>query len=279
MFLKLMYITNHPAIAFIADKYFVDRIFIDLEKNGKEKRQPQMNTVKSNHHLSDINIIKNVVTSSQVLVRVNPLFEGSKQEIDEAIDRGADIIMLPMFRTYDDVEKFRDYVNGRAKTLLLLETRDAENSLDKILTLSGIDEIHIGLNDLHIDYKLKFMFELLSNGTVETIAKKISATGIPFGFGGIARLNSGLISGKNIIAEHYRLGSQMAILSRSFCNTELIHDLSIIDNTFRIGIHEIRNYEKEIQKQDSSFFLENKAYVNSKVIDVINKIKTKVHAS
>lgn len=37
--LKLMYITNVPEIASIADRAGVDRIFIDLERYGKEERQ------------------------------------------------------------------------------------------------------------------------------------------------------------------------------------------------------------------------------------------------
>ena len=37
--LKLMYITNNPQIALIAQKYGVDRIWVDLETLGKEERQ------------------------------------------------------------------------------------------------------------------------------------------------------------------------------------------------------------------------------------------------
>ncbi len=37
--LVLFYITNQPEIALIAEKYGVDRIWIDLEYLGKENRQ------------------------------------------------------------------------------------------------------------------------------------------------------------------------------------------------------------------------------------------------
>ena len=47
MALQLMYITNNPQIAKIADDTGVDRIWIDLEQLGKEERQKGMNTVKS----------------------------------------------------------------------------------------------------------------------------------------------------------------------------------------------------------------------------------------
>ena len=49
MALQLMYITNNPQIAKIADDTGVDRIWIDLEQLGKEERQKGMNTVKSKH--------------------------------------------------------------------------------------------------------------------------------------------------------------------------------------------------------------------------------------
>ena len=44
--LKLMYITNNPKVALIAQKYGVSRIWIDLETFGKEERQKGINSVK-----------------------------------------------------------------------------------------------------------------------------------------------------------------------------------------------------------------------------------------
>ena len=43
--LKLMYITNDPDIAKIADETGVDRVWIDLEVNGKEQRQKNLDNV------------------------------------------------------------------------------------------------------------------------------------------------------------------------------------------------------------------------------------------
>ncbi len=47
MALSLMYITNNPQVALIAENTGVDRIWIDLETLGKEEGQKNMNTVKS----------------------------------------------------------------------------------------------------------------------------------------------------------------------------------------------------------------------------------------
>ena len=38
MSLKLMYITNRPEVAVIAEQYGVDRIFVDMEYIGKADR-------------------------------------------------------------------------------------------------------------------------------------------------------------------------------------------------------------------------------------------------
>ena len=72
MSLKLMYITNRVDVALIAEKYGVDRIWVDLETLGKEERQKNMNTVKSNHCVEDIRTIKPYLSQSEMLVRVNP---------------------------------------------------------------------------------------------------------------------------------------------------------------------------------------------------------------
>mgnify|MGYP000952641798 CR=1 FL=1 len=224
MALNLMYITNNPEIAEIGENCGVDWIFIDLEINGKEARQGNLDTVISHHKIDDVKKVKNVLKKSKLLVRVNPIFEGSKFEISKVIDDGANIVMLPFFKSKDEVETFVKYVDKRSKKMLLLETPEAAENIDDILNVDGIDYIHIGLNDLHLGYGMKFMFELLADGTVERLCNKIKCRGIPYGFGGIAQLGKGDLPAEKIIAEHYRLGSSMVILSRSFYNIKLLKD-------------------------------------------------------
>ena len=247
--LKLMYITNNPEIAVIAEDAGVDRIFIDMEFIGKDARQGGLDTVQSHHTIQDIKNIKEVVHQAEIVVRINPIHEGylgymdSKEEIDAAIDAGADILMLPYFTMPEEVEKFVEYVDGRVGTLPLIESAKAVERLDEILKLKGIDQIHIGLNDLSLDLGKKFMFEILADGLVDDVCKKIKEYQIPFGFGGFGRVGQGMLPAEKIIKEHYRLGSQCAILSRSFCNTSMITDLEEIRSIFDEGVKEIRDYE------------------------------------
>ena len=165
MSLKLMYITRGPQVADIAQKTGVDRIFVDLEYIGKDLRQGGMDTVQSKHTLDDVKCIARVLTSAKLLVRVNPIHDASssycssEDEIDMAIENGADILMLPYFKTIKEVERFVSCVGKRAKTMLLIETPEAVEILDEILEIKGIDELYIGLNDLSLGYGKKFMLD------------------------------------------------------------------------------------------------------------------------
>ena len=268
MGLKLMYITNNPQVAVIAQKYGVDRIWVDLETLGKEERQGHIDSVKSHHSISDIKKIVPLLNQSEMLVRVNPLNQNSEQEINAVIDAGADLIMLPMWKTVADVQDFLKIVAGRCKTVLLLETKEAVECLDGVLQMEGIDEIHIGLNDLHLSYKKIFMFELLSNGTVEEICKKISKYDIPYGFGGIARLGYGELPAEKIIQEHYRLGSTRAILSRSFCNVQQFSSLTEIEEVFAKNMQILKEYEIQLKNCSEEDFEQNR----KSVVKIVNNI-------
>ncbi len=284
--LRLMYITNDPDIARITENAGVDWIFVDMEFIGKDNRQGGLDTVQNHHTIEDIKTIRKAISKSKVLVRVNPIhgvqkdgYFDSEDEINAAVEAGADIIMLPFFHTLQEVSNFIGFVknannryNRDVKTCLLLETPEAAILIDEILNINGIDMIHIGLNDLHLAMGMKFMFQLLTDGIVDQLAKKIQAKGIPFGFGGIAGLTGGALPGSYILKEHYRLGSSMVIIGRSFCNTKIVTDLDEIRKIFKNGIHEIRQLEHEAQ-QAVDYFNNNHSAVVEKVNDIVNKQK------
>lgn len=272
MALKLMYITNDTEVARIAEDAGVDRIFLDLETIGKQERQGGMDTVQSRHTISDIAIIKDVLKKSELLVRANPIHPGTEQEIDQIIAAGAWIIMLPYFKTKEEVERFLACVNGRAKTMLLFETPESVELADEILELDGIDEVFIGLNDLSLGYGKSFMFTLLSDGTVEELCLKFRKKGIPYGFGGIAAIGTGTLPAEAILKEHYRLGSSAVILSRSFCNYEKISDRNEVKEIFDRGIQEMREKEREIETY-SKYFFDNIKLVKEKVALICDAIE------
>lgn len=272
MSLKLMYITNDANVALIAQKYGVDRVWIDLESLGKEERQKGLDTVKSHHSINDIRIIKPLLTSSEMLVRVNHWFDGSIEEIEEVINAGADIIMLPYWKTIQEVQGFINAVAGRCGTTLLLETKEAVEIIDDVLKIPGVDEIHIGLNDLHLSYGLDFMFELLTNGIVEKLCKRFREARIPYGFGGISKIGDGAVPAEKIILEHYRLGSTRAILSRSFCDNSKIKSIEELDMTFRSNMAKLREFEEQASEATDETYKNNR----EELIDAVGKVVAKV---
>ncbi len=271
--LKFLYITNHAEVARIAEACGVEYIVVDLEILGKEERQRNRSSVISRHTLEDVRRIRGALNQAKLLVRVNPIHERSREEVDQVIASGADMVMLPYFKTPGEVEAFLSYVGGRAVTCLLWETVEAVAHIEEILALPGIDRIHIGLNDLHIGRGMRFMFELLGDGTVERLCHRFRAAGIPYGFGGIARIGQGDLPAEHIIAEHVRLGSDMVILSRSFFTLRAGNAMEACMEEFRQGVEAIRAYEKILETRDAAFFEENQKIVQEKVAAIVDKIR------
>ena len=209
------------------------------------------------------------------MVRINPWNENSPQEIESVIEAGSDVIMLPYWKSNQEVRNFIQNVNGRCKTSLLLETKEAVECVDEVLSNGGFDEIHIGLNDLHLSYGLTFMFELLTNGVVEELCDKFRKADIPYGFGGIAKLGEGLLPAEKIIMEHFRLGSTRAILSRTFCNYAQIEKIDEIDRVFKENMDKLRNFERLLSQYPQEAFLKNKEEMIGSVDEIVRTLKSK----
>lgn len=272
--LKLMILAADPQSAIDAQNAGIDRVFYDLEYIGKESRQHGRNTVKSMNSIDDIPAVRKVLDKSELLVRTNPIHAYTKMEVDKTIEYGADILMLPMVMDQHDVEQFVSYVNGRAKVCIMIETAAAMARLDKILAVPGVSELFIGLNDLHISMGLTFMFEFLSNGLLEYIANKCNKAGMPFGFGGIARIGEGDLPSDNILGEHVRLGSQSVILSRTFKGIVGV-DKNALPIDLSEEVQKVRNRVKEIELWNDEQHRENMKFIGEAVDKVIYKILTK----
>ena len=214
--MKFMLITNNPELANYAENCGVGRIFIDLEVNGKQERQGHLDTLISQHSMGDIPLVKESIDQVELLVRLNPLHGNTQSEVDQAIELGADLLMLPMFQAAKELNTFSDMVRGRVGIIPLVETHNAMLDMHNIVKVPGLSEIYIGLNDLHLDMGLKFMFEPLASGMIDRTVETIKQSSLPFGFGGVARVGEGFIPGELVLAEHVRLGSSSVILSRTF---------------------------------------------------------------
>ena len=264
--MKLMILTAEPSFAKEAQSAGIDRIFFDLEYINKVERQKGRNTFISSNNIEDIPSIRNVLTSSELLVRTNPIHQYSKQEIDKAIDYGADILMLPMAYDKNDVEAFIQMINGRAKVSIMIETVQALTRIDSILALKGVDELFFGLNDLHIGLGLPFLFEVLSGGLIEYMSEKCSKKNMPFGFGGIARIGDGMLPAEKILGEHIRLGSTSVILSRTFKGE--VGENNTKNINLKDEVDKVRSTIKIIENWNNSQFITNQ----KDIAEIVNKI-------
>jgi hypothetical protein len=214
--LELIQITNDPKFARRCDALGGFRLFVDLERLGKAQRQAGRNTFISAHAIEDVARIKQVLRQSPLMVRVNPLNDSTPAEVESALAGGADQLMLPMFTQARELRQFCELVAGRVPVVALLETGAALDALDTWIDTPGLAEVYVGLNDLHLSLGLRFMFEPLARGLVDRVATVARRRGLRFGFGGIARMDEGLLPGRDVLGEHLRLGSGAVILSRTF---------------------------------------------------------------
>ena len=281
MALELMFVTNRVDIAEAAQSAGVDRIFVDMEYIGKCDRQGGMDTVQNKHTIDDVKALRKVLNKSTLFVRCNPIhdatdnYTATEDEIDSIVEAGADVIMLPFFQNATQVRRFIKAVGGRVKTNLLVETPEAVENLDEILEVEGIDEIHIGLNDLHLGYGMTFMFQLVADGTVEKICEKIKKKNISYGFGGVARVGTGTLPAECVLGEHYRLGSDRVILSRAFCDVAKENTFEDIKEKFSTGVRDLREFEKELTVWTEEKHLLNHEKTKRCVDKIVEMIKNR----
>lgn len=273
--IDFLQITNDPVLARRCAALQGMRLFVDLERHGKAERQAGRNTFISTHTLDDVGRMRcaldqalvhaqdagpkaNKAHKARLMVRVNPLHPGSAQEVDAVLAQGADWLMLPMFHTPAELRTFSALVAGRAPIVALLETAGALHSIEAWVATPGLCEVFVGLNDLHLELGCRFMFEPLALGLLEPVAAQARARGLRFGFGGLARLDEGLLPGRDVLAEHLRLGSQAVILSRTFHRSDA-------PTTLEEAIAELRQAEAALARRTAQQVQADRARIATRI--------------
>jgi len=212
-------LTRDPTVIQAADLAGVDRIGIDIERLGKDHRQSHKPELRfSDHRLEDLQTVSANVRKAEIFARLNPLHAGTRAEIEQSLALGARAIMLPFFTSPEEAASFVEMIAGRAKPLLLVETAAAVKRIREIVTIDGVNEIMVGLNDLHLSLGLGHPFEVLLSDGLYEVAEQVRGAGLRFGFGGVARFDdpSLPVSPDLILAQYALLGGATAWLSRSF---------------------------------------------------------------
>ncbi len=212
--------TNDTELAEAADGAGIDRVGPDLERFGKIERQGGMGRWISNHAEEELPAVFAVLRHASHFVRCNPPHSGLADEINRLIALGTQIIMLPHFHTPDQAAEFVRTVNGRARTVLLVETVSSARRVAQLCRIEGVDEIHFGLNDLMLDLGMNSQFAVLCSTFLEDACAALVALDFPFAVGGIGRaLDATLpVPSELVYAQYPRLGASGALLSRVFFN-------------------------------------------------------------
>lgn len=271
----LLMIVNDSGIARFVTANGVDRVFVDLEYMGKDIRQKGLDTWKSRQTPNDVSRLRQEVPDAHLLVRINPPHPGSDAEIDDVVARGADSVMLPMFRTGDELARFVDHLDGRAEAVPLVETRAALDALPEIVRRIPLTRLHIGLNDLHLDMGLTFMFQPIADGSLEDACAALREAGISFGIGGLARAREGIVSPEYLLGEHVRLGSDAAILSRTFHRGAATVEELKAKMDFSAEVAALRAIHAEFAAADSVALERNRLLTRDRINDVVHLISNK----
>jgi hypothetical protein len=189
----------------------VDGFVVDWEWDGKEKRQLGADTQINHASVDDLRRVRSYA-ASHVICRVNN-GPTTLDEVEQAIEAGADEILLPMVRDPEFVTQVIDAVAGRAAVGVLLETVQAVARAAEFAVLP-LARVYVGLNDLSIERGARSIFSAIADGTVERLRQHFT---VPFGFGGLTLPSGGHpIPCRLLMAEMLRLDCDFTLLRRSF---------------------------------------------------------------
>lgn len=156
-----------------------------------------------------------MLRGAELFARCDPTVDG---QVERLVDAGVACVMLPMFRDAEAVADVCGRAAGRARVVPLVETREAVACIHEVLAIAGVDEVHVGLNDLSLAYGLPSRFAGLVHPAVRRVAVAARSAGARLGLGGIGRAGQDdlPIPASLVYAQHARLGSGAALLARSF---------------------------------------------------------------
>ncbi len=247
--MKYFLFSNDINLAKEVDNYDeIDSFFIDLEIIGKEKRQKNKNTLISYHEINDIRRVRDYLNKTSLGVRTNPIYENIKNEINECISMGADVLMLPMFKKIDEINYYIDLVNGRCKIDLLLETPESLEIINKI-PYKNIRFIHFGINDLSLALNYKMMFQMYLDEKLSIATNYLMKNNLIFGIGGVGAIGSLPISPDLIFSAAIKHGAKRLILSRSFLKKI---DPNNITKSFRNNLNLLNDHYRNLKSLSQS---------------------------
>src|SRR5262245_38636821 len=206
---RLTCITGDARFAAQADEAGVNRIGVDLERLGKSARQAGHDTRLSHHGWDDLAAVAQSIRQSALFVRSSAIHTETQHEIETALSLGVQALMLPNFQTADEGAAVARFVRGGALLTVLVATPTAVHGLRESLAVPGVDEVMIGLTDLHLQLGVSNHFEVLASPLIDMLAAEIRRKGLPLAVGGVGRVGdtSLPVPVELVYAQYPRLGA------------------------------------------------------------------------
>ena len=209
---ELFLFSTQPVLIRDAVAAGVAGIIVDWESRGKHSRQENWDTEINGDTPRDLEVVRQA-TPARVICRLNGFGETTAAEIEAAVSRGADEILLPMVRATAEVRRVLQMAGGRCGVGVLVETVAATRLAPELAGLP-LSRVYVGLNDLAIDRGLKSIFQSVTDGTVERSRQHYR---VPFGFGGATLPDRGSpVPCPLLLAEMARMKCGFTFLRRSF---------------------------------------------------------------
>lgn len=187
-------------------------IVVDWERRGKHRRQLGEDTQINGDTPADLSRVR-AATAGRLICRINGFGPWTPAEVDDAVARGADELLLPMVRTPEEVDRTLDLVGGRCGLGILVETQDGVARAAE-LARRPLSRVYVGLNDLRIDRGAQQLFTPLVDGTVAAVRACVPGR---FGVAGLTLPDGGApVPAWLLAAELVRLGADFTFLRRSF---------------------------------------------------------------
>lgn len=230
----------------------IDGVIVDWENKGKSNRQNLYNTQVNEHTLMDLKRVREKKVPN-LICRINGPNYWSVDEIQKAIDLGANELLIPMVKNVEEVEFVLNQIKGKAKVGVMLETNEALAIVDQ-LDKMPIHRFFVGLNDLAIQRGSNSIFLPLVDGTLDEVRPKINKK---FGVAGLTHPNEGdPIPCMHLIMLMKKYKASFGFLRRSFYKDLLTYSSSEILNELREAFanedgsfDELRLEEKEMFNQ------------------------------
>ena len=200
----------------------IESIIVDWEWRGKVDRQRGADTEINRDTVEDLERLTEMGVPRRVC-RINRFGPWTREEVMQAMDAGATLLMVPMVERAGDVEAVLTWVEqltgcskepGGCRVGILVETEEGVANAPDLARLP-LDRVYVGLNDLAISRGATSLFEAVADGTVAHLRAVFA--GHRFGFGGVTVMDGGApIPCRLLLAEMVRLGASFSFLRRSF---------------------------------------------------------------